>query len=350
MNNYKVINDKFIDCNEDLKMDECKNDINNKYINYNEDFEIKFNEIFNPNEFLDVRKEEEEESKETNLIYFNQLFYNKEEKKTSKVNFNIATNFTSSKIHNIINLEAKSSSISPLELNLDINKNEILIEKEKEKKSNEDFIKKKRKEVDNCNTSEGNKKSGRKIKKLGISGKHNKYSDDNLIRKIKGIILNNAYEHCNNKIRTIYGKKKGLKILLKINSEQRLQSKVEFNKNFLEKTLKEIFSKKISDRYKNPDKNHNKDLIKDLLNEKDEKKRIQFESLFNLTFLDCLKHFGGRKIIKQLIGMKLFEEEIKKYRNDADYEDYKKFLEYYTKYFEDIITIKKHRIRKSKNS
>ena len=47
--------------------------------------------------------------------------------------------------------------------------------------------------------------------------------------------------------------------------------------------------------------------------------------------------------------MKLFEESIKKFENDVDYENYKIFLEYYTKYFEEIINIKKRRNRKSKN-
>ena len=349
MNNFRGISDKFFDNNEDLKMNEYEEN-NNKYFNYNEDFEINFNEIFNPNELSDIRKMEEEEEKESNLVYFNPLFYNKEQKKPSKVNFNIPTNFTSTKIPNIFNLEVKNS-LPPLESNLDFkNKNEILIEKEK--KYYEDLIKKKRNEVDKastCNTSQEIKKSGRKMKKLGESGKHNKYSDDNLIRKIKGILLNKIHEYCNNKIRAIYENKKGQKILLKINSEQRLKSKVEFNKNLLNKSIKDIFSENISDRYVGSCKNFNKNLINDLLNEKDEIKRIQFEKLFNLTFLDCLKHFRGSETFKELIGMKLFEESIKKFENDVDYDDYKIFLEYYTKYFEDIINIKKRRNSKSKN-
>ena len=352
MNNFIGIKDKFIDSNEDLKKNEC-NGINNKYTNYDEYFEINFNEIFNPNELSDVRKKEEEEEMESNLVYFNSLFYNKEQKKASKENFNTQTNFTSTKIPNIFNLGVKNASLSPLESNLYFkNNNEILIEKEKQKQYYEDLIKKKRNEVEKVsigNTSQEIKKSGRKIKKLGKSGKHNKYSDDNLIRKIKGILLNQIREHCNNKIRAIYGNKKGQKILLKINSEQRLKSKVEFNKNLLNKSIKDIFSENISGRYANPEKNYNKKLINDLLNEKEEIKRIQFENLFNLTFLDCLKHFRGSQTFKELIGMKLFEEAFKKYENDDDYQDYKIFLEYYTKYFEDIINIKKRRNRKSKN-
>ena len=94
------------------------------------------------------------------MVYFNPLFYNKEQKKPSKVNFNIPTNFISTKIPNIFNLEVENK-LPPLESNLDFkNKNEILIEKEK--KYYEDLIKKKRNEVDKGST--GN--TSQEIKKM----------------------------------------------------------------------------------------------------------------------------------------------------------------------------------------
>ena len=247
----------------------------------------------------------------------------------------------------------------PLELNLE-NKNENgkIIEKEKDidKKFYEDFINKKRKLYeDNYDKSEGNQKSGRKIKKSGKTGLHNKFSDDNLIKKIILMILNIMLDYCNNKISIIYrniiGTGKDKKELLKIHSEGKKRAKVTLYKNLLNKSFKEIFSEKISEKYVKYDKNHNKNLIEKLLKEKDEAKRIKFENLFNLTFLDCLKHFTGIKYFPELNGMTLFEEACKKFEKDDDYQDYKIILEYYTKYFEEIIDNKKqrNRIQKKKN-
>ena len=208
--------------------------------------------------------------------------------------------------------------------------------------------------MDNYDKSKENQKIGRKAKISRKTGLHNKFSDDNIIKKIILIILKIMLEFCNNKIRNIYGNIIGFgkykKQLLKIDIKKKNQQKLKFNKNFINKTLKDIFSENISNKYLNYDKNHNKNLIKDLLNEKDEMKRIVFENLFNFTFLDCLKHFRGIETYPELIGMTLFEEVCKRFENEDDYEDYKIFLEYYTKYFEDIINIKKNRNRKPKNS
>ena len=52
---------------------------------------------------------------------------------------------------------------------------------------------------------------------------------------------------------------------------------IEFNKNMLNKTLgEEIFSEEVSTRYSDYPKDFNKTLIKRLLNDKDEKKKINF--------------------------------------------------------------------------
>ena len=44
------------------------------------------------------------------------------------------------------------------------------------------------------------------------------------------------------------------------------------------------------------------------MTEKDEKKRIYFNNLFNLTFLQCLKHFIGRQNICELEGLSGLDE------------------------------------------
>ena len=323
-------------------------------INYNQntdrEFEIACNTVFK-NEFSDINIEEEGEDEELYIIKFNGLYFNNEPKKTSKEIYNIGTNFTSKKIHNIQDLEVKITSpplLPPSESNLEFqnkNENEILVEEEKDKKFYEEFnfINKKRKELENYNISEENKKIGRKNKKSGKTGHHNKYSEDNIRRKIILMILNIVLDYCNIQI-SKFGK------LLKINSEQKKRAKVLFSKNLLNKPLKEIFSENISEKFSKFEKNHNKILITNLLNVKDETKKIEFEDLFNLTFSDCLKHFIGIKFCPKLSNMILFEEACKKYEKYDDYQDYKIILEYYTKYFEKIISLKKQRNRKSKNS
>ena len=96
--------------------------------------------------------------------------------------------------------------------------------------------------------------------------------------------------------------------------------------NFLSKKLSEIFSVNISTRYTNFDKEHNKILISELINDKDEIKRNYFKMLFNLTFVDCLRHFNGSKNIQILNDMTLFSQlDIE----DEKDEDYSKLLSFY---------------------
>jgi hypothetical protein len=67
------------------------------------------------------------------------------------------------------------------------------------------------------------------------------------------------------------------KELLKLNQSQIIDSKN--NRDFLNKSLKDIFSEDISTKYNNYLINHNKALIQDLLNEPDANKKITFENL-----------------------------------------------------------------------
>lgn len=178
-------------------------------------------------------------------------------------------------------------------------------------------------------------------------GKHNKYSGDNLFRKCKGVILNSLFKLINNIIIEKYGSeecdKKDLK-LLKINQNQIINSEVKFNKNFIHKRLKEIFSEDITQRFKRYNADHNKYLIINLLNEKDEDKRNLFNKIFNLTFLDCLNHFRGTKIIKELENLTKYEDICKGFEED---EDYLCSFKYYIENYEKIMENKKSRKKKN---
>ena len=170
---------------------------------------------------------------------------------------------------------------------------------------------------------------------------HNKYSDDNLRRKCKHLVLQNLMKFINDKIKEIYGHiGYGMKIkkLLIINQEQISNATIKFNKNFLSKKLSEIFSVNISTRYTNFHKEHNKILISELINDKDEIKRNYFKMLFNLTFVDCLRHFNGSKNIQILNDMTLFSQlDIE----DEKDEDYSKLLSFYINNYEKIMERKR---------
>ena len=136
---------------------------------------------------------------------------------------------------------------------------------------------------------------------------HNKYSDDNIRRKCKHLVLKHLLEFLNYKIRNIYNGNIGNGIFKKelqiLNQSQKSDATINFNRIFLTKTIGEIFSENISGRFTNYPIYHNKVLINKLMNENDEQKRIYFNNLFNLNFIQCLKHFRGEEKIDLLDGL-----------------------------------------------
>ena len=192
---------------------------------------------------------------------------------------------------------------------------------------------------------------GRKKKEYEGLGLHNKFSDDNIIRKVKNAILQNARIFINSKIKTIYEYKNNKfskkKELLKMKKSQSISSRVDYNKNFLEKTLGEIFSEDISSKYIQYPSAHNKKLIESLINDEDEQKKKIFNEIFNLTFLDCLNHFRGRKIIEELEGLNNLEDYIKRAKIIKD-KEYCTIFKYFVNNFEKIIMDKKSRIKNKK--
>ena len=170
-------------------------------------------------------------------------------------------------------------------------------------------------------------------------GEHNKFSDDNLRRKVKHLVLKNVFDFINEKIRSMYSDiNKGIftKQLLTINQKQISDATILFNKKFLEKPLKDIFSVEISKRYTNYLESHNKNLINFLMKEEeDENKRVYFNNLFNLKFIECLEHFRGTADYIHLEGMKTFDEIKDDFAKDKNY------LDVLTKYVYDYEKITK---------
>ena len=193
------------------------------------------------------------------------------------------------------------------------------------------------------------KKCGRKKKEDKSFRVHDKFVDDNVRRKCKHLILDSIREFINQKINIIYdgniGKNIFKKEILVLNNRQKVDSTINYNKDFLFKTIGEIFSDTISTRFTNYPPDHNKILIKSLKNEEDEDKRKYFNKLFNLTFLQCLKHFREEDVIEEIKGLKCLREIIQ----ESDYEkEYIDLLIYYFTNFENIIYKKKARKSKKK--
>ena len=190
---------------------------------------------------------------------------------------------------------------------------------------------------------------GRKRKNEDSIGEHNKFSGDNLRRKAKKLIIDNALDFLNEKIKQIYkgniGQGITIKKLLPINRFTKSDTSIQHNKDILNKTLNDIFSIDIGARYSYYSPNHNKELIKRLLNEKDEKKRIFFKKIFNITFLECLKRFCGNDTCEELKGFKTFNEIKNSFKDEPEYIN---GLESFLKMFENNIKSKKGRKKRKK--
>ena len=196
---------------------------------------------------------------------------------------------------------------------------------------------------------ETKKELGRNKKELEGLGEHNKYSDDNLIRKCKHVILEKLRLFINNKIALLYSNEDKEKLsdmfILILKQNQIVSSKAEYNKFFLSKTLKEIFSEEISSKYTRYPPEHNRNIIENLINDKDPLKNTIFKRIFNLTFIDCLNHFSGCKPLEILNGFITLEDYLKLLKIEGMDEDYCTLFKHFIQNFEKIIMEKKPRIR-----
>ena len=201
------------------------------------------------------------------------------------------------------------------------------------------------------------KNLGRK-KNSQLTCAHDKYMDDNIIRKIKHLITKILLKFINDKIREKYqsfvGRGVFIKQLVIINQKQIDNATVLFNRDFLKKSIGDIFSVEISTRYKNYHLSHNKNLIDRLKNGEDVNKKNYFNKLFNLTFMDTLDHFRKNKVIEELNGMQTFDsikDSIKQgFKDDEDDENYLKMLEYSIKNYEIILNNQRIRSGKKKET
>ena len=295
------------------------------------DSNINMPSVVNPiiSDFLEehIEKNLTSESPDENIYLLDSLIINK----------NLMSSEQSEKLENPINISIKD------EKNIDNNK----LLKSEENTNNAHF----KIEITPSSTQNNelknnllNKKCGRKKKDDNSERVHSKFSDDNLRKKCKYIVLDSVKDHIKEKIKLFYNDDIDMNIskkeLLHLSNEQKFNANIDYNKSFLNKTLEDIFSESISTKYIKFNSEDNKNLIKRLKNIKDEYKSQYFKNLLNITFLECVQHFRGSINIKELNGMKCFNEVKEQF---SDENEYVEILSYYIMNYEKIINRKKGR-------
>ena len=176
--------------------------------------------------------------------------------------------------------------------------------------------------------------------------------EDNLMNKIKAVVLKILMNFINQKLKEIYGNKgvgRGInsKRLYRINSEQTSNTKIDYNQNFIYKTLKDIYSEDISTRKKDMPADKNKILIDYLLTkEKNLEIKGYFQNLFNLRFIECVRHFVSQSkedenYKMELDGLKLFNDLIKNDPSKLNIKEEDMNDEVYLAYYDNFIKKKK---------
>jgi hypothetical protein len=169
----------------------------------------------------------------------------------------------------------------------------------------------------------------KKVNKVKIN---NNINNNNNLKKVRNMLLNSLFRFINKKIKEEFnndiGKGTNSKQFVKPSKEELSHSNVEFDKQFLNIKLKEIFSLNVSKKYTNYLPNKNKELFLKLID------YDYFKKTFELTFLDCIKHINGNKNIL-LDDFETIEEIIlhknKKFDNE-DIEMYKYIILNYQTY------------------
>jgi hypothetical protein len=179
-------------------------------------------------------------------------------------------------------------------------------------KSEKKFLVKKR--YFNVNSK---KKTGRKPKNPVSNGEHTKYSDDNILRKIKVKFFKKLVKYINDKIITKY--KEIIKILKPLKGEISQNNSIKFNIQLMDSKLKDIFSNnEINGKFKLYEKDYNKNII-----DKIYQNNIQeLINIFDLTFLEVFNIFrdtNEKTEFKDFEKLNSVINELKLKEKDNDY-------------------------------
>ena len=164
----------------------------------------------------------------------------------------------------------------------------------------------------------------KKVPKLGRSrkttlrkGKHNKLSQDNLIRRFKVKLINNIYEYINSLFNiNNYGKsKKPIIILKKVNPSIGRSISKQDNIDWLNTTLKYFFSNNVSIKFSNYSYDYNEKLIARIYEKKQEKKVI---SILDQKIKDMLYIYRTDDIHQMYPGFKTLKDDIEAFKKQGE--------------------------------
>ena len=178
-------------------------------------------------------------------------------------------------------------------------------------------------------TKRGRKNKSQEIKKPERKNVHNKFSNDNIKRRIKASFNKYIIKLLNKLMKEKY-KKARIKFL-KMNIKITKDISIEYNRNLLNKYIKEIIVN-ISNKYKNQD--NNKNCIKFIENKKDNEKIINilnmtYEQLYTNYFLKSTKN-NSQEYSYEAVKEKLLKLNGKKYL-DKFVENAESFVEFFMK-------------------
>lgn len=180
------------------------------------------------------------------------------------------------------------------------------------------------------------KKRGRK-KNSSMGGKHTKFCYDNMTRKFKRVFFESILNFIKSSMKKVQtsANKYVKPILLKIKQNFISNTNVNFNKNLIQKKLREIFSNNISSKFSNYGLDYNRKLIEKIYNEKIQTKVID---ILEMTFLECLEHLRGSKHYEQLEGLEhaygIVINELENKENEEYMGNFKEFVNRFEQYYE----------------
>ena len=264
------------------------------------------NKINNPNKVND-------------FFYFQNFLFGQNNLNYSLINLYLS--FSPPKIQNIFTGNDKPSS-KPL-----LNKKRNLEKLYKEILDNIMNKKENEKKIDNIDMDNNKTTRGRRSKNklYDTVAEHNKFREDNIVRKIKTFIFKYILDHLNKSLEN-----KNYKFY-PLNTHLNENLKKDFNEKLLNMTICDIYSNfDLNNRYKNLEI-LNKNLIKKIYEEKEEKKAI---NILNMKYIDILNYI--RENDMNNILEKIKEKEKKKQEKNIDLymEELKNILIVYEKWFD----------------
>ena len=180
-------------------------------------------------------------------------------------------------------------------------------------KSDQKFIVKKR-----YFNVDSKKKTGRKPKNPTSNAEHTKYSEDNILRKIKVKFFKKLIKYINKKIESKYN---GIvKILKPLKGEISQDNTINFNRQLMDSKLKDIFAyNELNGKFKLCEKDYNKNVIDGIY-----QNNIQeLINIFELTFLEAFNIFrnANETEFSDFEKLNIVVDELKLKENDNNYID-----------------------------